>query len=148
MRTPTLRQTLASEQWRHLGAELLHHSLPVIHKGASSSPGQEECILRAAALAAGSDLVGGGAEPDEYVEIHNAGRAAVQLASGTLRDESNRTFTFPVFAMQPGQTCRVYTNEYHPQWCLPLSLSLSADPTCFCRLVCLPIRRESVRPAA
>jgi hypothetical protein len=39
MRTPTLRQTLASEQWRHLGAELLHHSLPVIDKGASSSPG-------------------------------------------------------------------------------------------------------------
>jgi len=19
--------------------------------------------------------------------------------------------------MQPGQTCRVYTNEYHPDWC-------------------------------
>jgi beta-N-acetylhexosaminidase len=24
---------------------------------------------------------------------------------------------FPSHVMEPGQTCRVYTNEYHPEWC-------------------------------
>jgi len=26
-------------------------------------------------------------------------------------------FTFPNFSIQPNQTCRVYTNESHPEWC-------------------------------
>jgi hypothetical protein len=27
-------------------------------------------------------------------------------------------FHFPVgFVMQPGQVCRVYTDEVHPEWC-------------------------------
>jgi hypothetical protein len=32
-------------------------------------------------------------------------------------DEAEHTFVFPAFLMQPGQTCRVYTNEDHPEWC-------------------------------
>jgi hypothetical protein len=35
----------------------------------------------------------------------------------TLRDEANHIFTNPSYVMQPGQTCRVYTNEAHPEWC-------------------------------
>jgi hypothetical protein len=38
---------------------------------------------------------GGGAEPDEYVEIRNAGSAAVELAGWTLSDKSGRAFSFP-----------------------------------------------------
>jgi hypothetical protein len=34
-----------------------------------------------------------------------------------LRDEANHVFTFPNYLMEPGQVCRVYTNEYHPEWC-------------------------------
>jgi phosphatidylserine/phosphatidylglycerophosphate/cardiolipin synthase-like enzyme len=63
------------------------------------------------------DGVKGSAEPDEYVEIRNSGNAAVQLQGWTLMDEAEHTFVFPAFLMQPGQTCRVYTNEDHPEWC-------------------------------
>jgi len=63
------------------------------------------------------DGVEGSQEPDEYVEIRNDDAQAVQLGGWTLRDESSHAFTFPSFEMQPGQTCRVYTNEQHPEWC-------------------------------
>lgn len=58
-------------------------------------------------------------EPDEYVEIRNVDSAPVQLEGWTLRDSgsSPKTFTFPSFVIEPGQTCRVYTNEIHPEWC-------------------------------
>jgi len=35
----------------------------------------------------------------------------------TLKDKANHNFTFPEYIIQPGQICRVYTNEYHPEWC-------------------------------
>jgi competence protein ComEC len=63
------------------------------------------------------DGVQGPAEPDEYVEIQNFDSGPVQLAGWTLRDNANITFTFPAFVMAPGQVCRVYTNEDHPEWC-------------------------------
>jgi hypothetical protein len=65
------------------------------------------------------DGVKGSQEPDEYVEIHNSGSGAVQLEGWTLRDAAStpHVFTFPNFLMQPGQTCRVYTNEFHEAWC-------------------------------
>lgn len=56
-------------------------------------------------------------EPDEYVEIRNDDTNAIQLAGWTLRDIADHVFTFPSFVMQPGQICRVYTNEYHPELC-------------------------------
>ncbi len=59
----------------------------------------------------------GSSEPDEYVVIRNAGGQSVNLGGWTLRDEANRVFTFPAFTMTPGQVCRVYTNEEHPEWC-------------------------------
>jgi hypothetical protein len=61
--------------------------------------------------------VKGRQEPDEYVEIRNDDARAIQLSRWTLRDEANHVFTFPGFVTQPGQVCRVYTNEYHPEWC-------------------------------
>ncbi len=59
----------------------------------------------------------GSNEPDEYVEIHNDDTVPVQLAGWTLRDEAEHIFTFPDHVMQPGQVCRIYTNEDHPEWC-------------------------------
>ena len=63
------------------------------------------------------DGVEGRQEPDEYVEIRNDDDRAIQLSGWTLRDEANHVFTFPSHVMQPGERCRVYTNEYHPEWC-------------------------------
>lgn len=59
----------------------------------------------------------GANEPNEYVAIRNDGNVAVQLFNWTLSDEANHVFTFPSFNIQPNQTCRVYTNENHPEWC-------------------------------
>ena len=56
-------------------------------------------------------------EPDEYVEIRNDDTRTIQLQSWTLRDIANHLYTFPSFVMQPGQVCRVYTNQSHPESC-------------------------------
>jgi competence protein ComEC len=59
----------------------------------------------------------GTTEADEYVEIQNEDTLPVQLQGWSLSDESNHVFDFPAYLMQPGQVCRVYTNEDHPEWC-------------------------------
>jgi endonuclease YncB( thermonuclease family) len=56
-------------------------------------------------------------EPEEYVEIFNAGTIAVQLKNWTLHDNDNHIFTFPGFILGPQQYCRVYTDLYRPQNC-------------------------------
>ena len=59
----------------------------------------------------------GSKEPDEYVRIRNYDTRSIQLNGWTLRDEANHVFTFPSHVMVPGQECRIYTNEYHAEWC-------------------------------
>jgi formylglycine-generating enzyme required for sulfatase activity len=61
--------------------------------------------------------VNGSQEPDEYVEIRNTGTEAIQLRDWSLIDESHHEFIFPRFIMEPGQICRIYTNEEHREWC-------------------------------
>ena len=56
-------------------------------------------------------------EPDEWVEFRNDGSQPLQLEGWRLLDEAEHTFNFPNFLMQPGQSCRVYTNEHHADWC-------------------------------
>jgi hypothetical protein len=61
-------------------------------------------------------------EPDEYVEITNQGVVAQDLSAWRLDSErgaaSGQVFHFPAgFVLQPGQVCRVYTDELHPEWC-------------------------------
>lgn len=63
------------------------------------------------------DGIQGSQEPDEYVEIRNDDTKAIQLQGWTLRDVANHIYTFPNHVMQPGQVCRIYTNESHPEWC-------------------------------
>jgi beta-lactamase superfamily II metal-dependent hydrolase len=56
-------------------------------------------------------------EPDEYVEVVNQEAYPLNVAGWRLHDQDNKTYTFPSYLMAPGQTCRVYTNEDHPEWC-------------------------------
>ena len=56
-------------------------------------------------------------EPDEYVEIVNQDACPIQLAGWAIQDASATVFTFPTYVIAPGQTCRIYTNEDHPEWC-------------------------------
>jgi hypothetical protein len=71
----------------------------------------EIAIAEVRAFGSGAD------QPDEYVEIRNADSQAVQLNGWTLRNARHQVFTFPDYLMQPGQVCRVYTNEKHAEWC-------------------------------
>ena len=69
------------------------------------------------------DGVKGRNEPDEYVEISNLGNAPQDMTGWRLESErrgsdSGQIFYFPKgFILQPGQICRIYTNEYHPEYC-------------------------------
>jgi endonuclease YncB( thermonuclease family) len=57
-------------------------------------------------------------ESDEYVEITNLSDQPQNLLGCMLVDVSDDypSFTFPDYTLQPGQSVRVYTNEYHPEW--------------------------------
>ena len=57
-------------------------------------------------------------ESDEYVEITNLGNQPQDLAGWVLMDlsEGYPSFTFPPYILLPGESTRVYTNEYHPEW--------------------------------
>jgi len=56
-------------------------------------------------------------EPEEWVEIRNDSEQTIQLEGWTIQDNERHIFTFPAFRLGPGQYCRVYTNEYHPNSC-------------------------------
>jgi len=57
-------------------------------------------------------------ESDEYAQITNNGSAPVNLKGWRLNaGESVQNFWFPDFVIEPGQSCLVYTNEYHPESC-------------------------------
>jgi len=57
-------------------------------------------------------------ESDEYAQITNNGSAPVNLKGWHLNaGDPGQDFWFPDFVIEPGQSCRVYTNEYHPDSC-------------------------------
>jgi hypothetical protein len=57
-------------------------------------------------------------ESDEYAVITNQGGSAVNLAGWRLNAGApEQEFSFPAFDLQAGQSCRVYTNESHPESC-------------------------------
>lgn len=55
-------------------------------------------------------------ESDEYVQITNFGTAPQDLAGWRLVDisEGYPSLVFPPHILGPGESIRVYTNEYHP----------------------------------
>ena len=56
-------------------------------------------------------------QPDEYVEIINNGSAVVQLQGWTLENNANNVYYFTPYKIEPGEKCRIYTNEFHPETC-------------------------------
>jgi endonuclease YncB( thermonuclease family) len=57
-------------------------------------------------------------ESDEYAEITNKGDNSVQLFGWRLNAGApSQNFIFPDFELLPGQSCRIYTNEVHPDSC-------------------------------
>lgn len=57
-------------------------------------------------------------ESDEYAVITNNGGSPVNIGGWRLNaDDPGQDFIFPSFDLQPGQSCRVYTNENHPESC-------------------------------
>jgi hypothetical protein len=57
-------------------------------------------------------------ESDEYAVITNRGAGVVNLGNWRLNaGEPDQNFTFPSVDLQPGQSCRVYTNQVHPDSC-------------------------------
>ncbi len=57
-------------------------------------------------------------ESDEYAEITNEGDSIVQLQEWRLNAGApGQDFIFPNFELQPGQFCRIYTDEAHPDSC-------------------------------
>ena len=57
-------------------------------------------------------------ESDEYVEISNLGDQPQDLTGCVLMDisEGYPSFAFLSYILAPGESIRVYTNEYHPEW--------------------------------
>lgn len=57
-------------------------------------------------------------ESDDYVTIKNLGATSFNLNGWRLNAGGlGQDFYFPDFTMIPGQECRVYTNEIHPESC-------------------------------
>ena len=54
-------------------------------------------------------------ESDEYVEVANTGSVPANLAGWMINaGDPGQNFSFPGYELAPGQSCRVYTNENHP----------------------------------
>jgi endonuclease YncB( thermonuclease family) len=57
-------------------------------------------------------------ESDEFVQITNQGSFSVNLQEWRLNaGDPEQDFYFPDFQLDPGLSCRIYTNEYHPEHC-------------------------------
>jgi hypothetical protein len=57
-------------------------------------------------------------ESDEYTVVANTGSSPVNLAGWLLNaGDGGQNFRFPDHVLAPGASCRVYTNEFHPESC-------------------------------
>ncbi len=85
---------------------------------ATSTPAPASAKSRVIIAAIFFDGRKGRDEPDEYAVIRNVGSIPVNLQGWRLNaGAKGQDFIFPNFILQPGQECRVYTNEIHPEYC-------------------------------
>lgn len=57
-------------------------------------------------------------EPDEYAIIKNQGSSVINLYGWRLNaGNDGQDFYFPSYDLQPGEECRVYTNQVHSKSC-------------------------------
>ena len=65
------------------------------------------------------DGVKGESEPDEYIEIKDFDTTPVDMSFWLIHAVTNDFYyVFSDFTIQPGQSCRVYTRESHPDTCV------------------------------
>ncbi len=83
----------------------------------TASPTETASPTATQPLIANINIIGVVPNGAEYVEIRNDGNGSAQLINWTLSDDANHIFIFPAYVIQPGQTCRIYTDENHPEWC-------------------------------
>lgn len=98
---------------------------PSGHSSGPTSPGLQPSTPLAQGSAVGvviQDIYFDGEVPmvesDEYAEITNLGSDPVGLEGWRLNAGSpGQDFIFPNYVLNPGETCRVYTDEQHPETC-------------------------------
>lgn len=57
-------------------------------------------------------------ESDEFIVVKNTGLQSVEITNWKINAGSpSQEFIFPAFLLQAGQSCRVYTNQVHPESC-------------------------------
>lgn len=57
-------------------------------------------------------------ESDEFIVVKNMASEPVDITNWKINAGSpGQEFTFPAHTLQAGQSCRVYTNEIHPESC-------------------------------
>lgn len=67
-------------------------------------------------------------EPDEFIEIKNFETTPVDISYWLINAEANQNwYVFPEFTIQPGQSCRLYTNEINDDSCVPESFLTPLD---------------------
>jgi hypothetical protein len=76
----------------------------------ASPPGQSQVVVRSIFYDGQVYRV----ESDEYAELVNIGSGPQSLQGWKLNaGDAGQDFVFPAAVLQPGQSCRVYTNEVH-----------------------------------
>lgn len=92
-------------------------TIPATQEPPALPPEEADVVIRITALF--FDGLEPRAEGDEYVEFRNEGAGAVDLSGWQFVSlVGDQRFTFPVGSqIAAGQTCRVYTDEIHPEWC-------------------------------
>lgn len=80
--------------------------LPLVAKAMSAPPSDPDIRITHIEHTPTGDAVQG-----EYVRIENFADAAQEMTGWTLRDEANRTFTFPVFTLPVSGVVQVWTGS-------------------------------------
>lgn len=87
---------------------------PVVVQPAAAPAGAAKVIIQSVFY----DGLVSRVESDEYAVIANTGTASINLAGWRLNAGDNgQDFRFPSYDLAPGASCRVYTNQFHPESC-------------------------------
>jgi len=89
-------------------------TVPPIEPAVTIVPSQGQIVIRTIHFEGNVPEV----ESDEFAEIANNGGVPVNLNSWRLNaDDTGQDFYFPNMTLNPGESCRVYTNEIHTDSC-------------------------------
>ena len=85
-------------------------------------------------------------ETDDYVELYNAGRKAIALATHFIADENDRVHRLPAHQLAPGQTVLLWVDEQLEQGAmhLPFKIGSGGDRITLIGPTCVPADRVKV----